>query len=205
MQRLKAVQTDTVEGNWRLAQHVEFIPTSCSHLASTSEVRAAQHTQVAQLKLSQGGKGGAAKGLGMTSAGLGHAEGKAPPSSRRPPSGSDASVESHRNLGAPIDGANCACSAKPPTGEPLQLWRYFLLQRILGPRHRQPRLLVCSTQLSEEHPVLLGSRSPCVFRAHTKVPPKRARFNGPVADPPLKAPDSGMDESKGRRGTGPCL
>ena len=37
-----------------LAQHMDFIPTSSSNSTSTSEMRAAQHTQMAQLKLNCG-------------------------------------------------------------------------------------------------------------------------------------------------------
>ena len=67
MQRLKTVQTATLEGNWRSAKNMELIPMSSSSSASTSEMRAAQHTQMAQLKLNPGGKCGAAKTLGVAS------------------------------------------------------------------------------------------------------------------------------------------
>ena len=41
IQRLKAVQTAVVEGNWNLAQHLELIPTSGSNVVSPAELRAA--------------------------------------------------------------------------------------------------------------------------------------------------------------------
>ena len=49
-----------------LAQHLELIPMSSSNLGSTSEMRVAQHTQMAQFNLNPGGKDGAAKTLGVT-------------------------------------------------------------------------------------------------------------------------------------------
>ena len=49
-QRLKAVQTATVEGNWGSVQRKELIPTSTSNLVSTSEVRVARAVGTAQAR-----------------------------------------------------------------------------------------------------------------------------------------------------------
>ena len=46
MQRLKAVQTAVVEGNWNLAQHLELIPTTGSNAVTQAELRAAQRTHL---------------------------------------------------------------------------------------------------------------------------------------------------------------
>ena len=58
MQRLKAVQTAVVEGNWNLAQHLELIPTTGSNAVTQAELSAAQRTQLDQMRLQQGGKSG---------------------------------------------------------------------------------------------------------------------------------------------------
>ena len=58
MQRMKAVQTAVVEGNWNLAQHLELTPTSGSNVVSPAELRAAQRTQLDHLRLQNSGKGG---------------------------------------------------------------------------------------------------------------------------------------------------
>ena len=54
-QRLKAVQTAVVEGNWNLAQHLELIPGTGSIVVTQAEMRAAQRSQLDQLRLQQGG------------------------------------------------------------------------------------------------------------------------------------------------------
>ena len=41
MQRLKAIQTAVVEGNWNLAQHLELIPTTGSNAVTQAELRQA--------------------------------------------------------------------------------------------------------------------------------------------------------------------
>ena len=92
MQRLKAVQTAVVEGNWNLAQHLELIPTPGSNIVSPAELRAAQRTQLDQMRLQNNGKGGG-KGSARTSSwGLGQGEGRASPSPRRPPPRAGAST-----------------------------------------------------------------------------------------------------------------
>ena len=53
MQRLKAVQTAVVEGNWNLAQHLEFIPTTGSNAVTQAELRAAQRTHLDHMRLQQ--------------------------------------------------------------------------------------------------------------------------------------------------------
>ena len=58
MRRLKAVQTAVVEGNWNLSQHLELTPTSESNVVSPAELRAAQRTQLDQLRLQNSDKGG---------------------------------------------------------------------------------------------------------------------------------------------------
>ena len=60
-QRLKAVQTAVVEGNWNFAQHLELIPTSGSNVVSPAELRAAQRAQIDQMRLQNNGKGGSTR------------------------------------------------------------------------------------------------------------------------------------------------
>ena len=79
MQRLKAVQLITVEGNRSLAQHMELIPTSSSNSTSTSEMRVAQHTQMVQLKLNPAGKDGATKTPAVTFLGIRPERRQSPP------------------------------------------------------------------------------------------------------------------------------
>ena len=58
MQRLKAVQTAVVAGDWNLAQHMELIPKTGSNAVTQAELRAAQRTQLDQMRLRPGGKSG---------------------------------------------------------------------------------------------------------------------------------------------------
>ena len=53
-----AVQTAMVEGNWNLAQHLELTPTSGTDGVTQAEMRAAQRTQLGQMRLRQRGKRG---------------------------------------------------------------------------------------------------------------------------------------------------
>ena len=91
------------------------------------------------------------------------------------------------------------------------------LGRRLGPRHRQPRPLFCSSQLSEEHhlqpicqpcchPVLPGSQSRVPARRGSlrlpsadKAFAKRVRSNGLDADPPHTTRDPGSGKNKKQR------
>ena len=57
-QRLKAVQKAVVEGNWNLAQHLEIVLATSSNFVTQAEMRAAQRTQLDQMRLQQEGKGG---------------------------------------------------------------------------------------------------------------------------------------------------
>ena len=45
MQRLKAVQTAVVEGDWNLAQHLELIPATGSNVVTPAEMGAARRLQ----------------------------------------------------------------------------------------------------------------------------------------------------------------
>ena len=84
MQRLKAVQTAVVEGNWNLAQHLELIPTTGSNAVTQAEFRAAQRTQLGQMRLQQGGKSGGKRSIRVPPKGLGPGGGMASPSFCRP-------------------------------------------------------------------------------------------------------------------------
>ena len=85
MQRLKAVQTAVVEGNWNLAQHLELIPTSGSNVVAPAELTAAQRTQLDQLCLQNSGKGGGKGSARTPPQGLGQGGGRASLSPLRPP------------------------------------------------------------------------------------------------------------------------
>ena len=50
IQRLRAGQTEVVEVNWNLAQHLELIPTTGSNAVTQSELRAAQRTHLDQMR-----------------------------------------------------------------------------------------------------------------------------------------------------------
>ena len=56
VQRLKAVQTAVIEGNWNLARHLELTPAAGNNVVAQAGMRAAQRTQFDQRPLQQGGK-----------------------------------------------------------------------------------------------------------------------------------------------------
>ena len=92
------------------------------------------------------------------------------------------SVESLRYPGEKMAGANHASSAMLTTGERLQPLWYFPLWRRLGPRHRQPRPLLCSSQLSEEHSLRAQLSSVLSVRNGTQCP--ESRFPSPLVEEP---------------------
>ena len=111
MQRLKAVQTAVVEGNWNFAQLLELIPATGSNVVAQAEMRAAQRTQLDQARLYQGGKGSGGGPARASSQGLGPGGGKASPSPRRPLPKTDAT-----NVRAVKAGRKGRCVACLPAG-----------------------------------------------------------------------------------------